>query len=458
MAALWNLGGEGREIVATDELQIIGKYDVRYRRSRGPKPNLKDPRYWEGKWEYFTEKYISLLQATPDSSLVLSELTLDPWEIPVPGPPSGSLSPIPSQVESLQPNSESIRVEEVQAAKGMLYDILSLEFFEKEGRKIVEEDDVYISGLYDISYRRGIGPKPNLQDPQYWRDKISYFYNHYLTSIPAAERNNPRRQIVPPSETTWVSPQSHRRSIHGPRRDSTPLLDLGDQPRAPTTRPFELQTTLVEDPADKENCAPGSGVAVTQATELSNASKRKRGSDSDDTEQDEGQLLHRAKKSKQEKGQGSKSRASATRSSPAAAPSPKTPTGDAIVRASNPTVDHGAGQSPAAPEVVEEREDRTTRTPPQRRRRQRKTYEKERKSRRLAGQVPEFGLLPERGEEPQPYEASSRRAATRSKKNGSDPHSGRVSKKPAVAKSTKSRAISEPPTAGASRPRRSKRN
>lgn len=157
---------------------------------------------------------------------------------------------------------------------------------------------------------------------------------------------------MPASETTWLSARSHRRSIHASRRDSTPLLNLGEQPQAPTTRPFELQTTLVENPADKENCAPGSGVAVTQATELPNGSKRKRGSQSVDMEQAEDQLLHPAKKSKQETRQGSKTRASATRSSPAAAPSPKTPTGDAIVRASNRTVDHGAGQSSAAPEVL----------------------------------------------------------------------------------------------------------
>lgn len=74
----------------------------------------------------------------------------------------------------------------MKAAKATLFDILCLEFFEKEGRKILEEDDVYISGIYDISYRRGIGPQPNLRDPQYWADKISYFYSHYLNSLPPA--------------------------------------------------------------------------------------------------------------------------------------------------------------------------------------------------------------------------------------------------------------------------------
>lgn len=63
MTALWKLGGEGREIVKNDELRIVGPHDVRYRRSRGPKPDLKDPSYWEAKWEYFTDKLVSLLRA-----------------------------------------------------------------------------------------------------------------------------------------------------------------------------------------------------------------------------------------------------------------------------------------------------------------------------------------------------------------------------------------------------------
>jgi hypothetical protein len=60
MTALWRLGTEGREIVENDELCIAGKYDVRYRQSIGPKPDLKDPRYWEAKWQYFTEKHMAL--------------------------------------------------------------------------------------------------------------------------------------------------------------------------------------------------------------------------------------------------------------------------------------------------------------------------------------------------------------------------------------------------------------
>lgn len=45
---------------------------------------------------------------------------------------------------------------------------------------------------------------------------------------------------------------------------------------------------------------------------------------------------------------------------------------------------------------------------PQRRKRQRKTYQRERISRRLAGQLPEFGMLLGRGEAPPLYEAALR--------------------------------------------------
>lgn len=50
--------------------------------------------------------------------------------------------------------------------------------------------------------------------------------------------------------------------------------------------------------------------------------------------------------------------------------------------------------------VIREELINSPRTAPQHRRRQRKIYEKGRASRRLAGQLPEFGLLPERGETP----------------------------------------------------------
>ncbi|RYC62084.1 hypothetical protein CHU98_g4136 [Xylaria longipes] len=455
MAALWNLGGEGREIVKIDELRIMGRYDVRYRRSRGPKPNLEDPKYWEGKWEYFTDKYISLLRGSQHSSQVLSELTLDRWNIPVPGPSSSVLSPISSRLESLQPTSESIRAEEIKTAKESLYNILALEFFQKEGRKILEDDDVYIAGIFDVRYRHTVGPEPNLQDPQYWLDKIAYFYGHYLNSRPEEERSSTRRLIIPASESTWYPERpSLGRSVPAPQRGSTPLLHMENQPQEPTAIPRECQTAPAQDHMDKENCAPCLGVTITHAMELPKASKRKRGSHSDDTDQAENQLPHPAKRNKPEMRQASETRAAAARSSPTTARSPKTPTGDAIarqLRASDPTLDRGAGQSSVAPVVIEELEDRATRTPPQRRKRQRKVYEKERTSRRLAGQSPEFGLLPERGKELRPYEAPLRRAATRGM-------TGVISKKPAAVRSTRSREIPKHTEGGESRQRRSKRN
>ncbi|KAH9905209.1 hypothetical protein F4778DRAFT_697777 [Xylariomycetidae sp. FL2044] len=56
-------------------------------------------------------------------------------------------------------------------------------------------------------------------------------------------------------------------------------------------------------------------------------------------------------------------------------------------------------------DMLEESGD-SAQTAPQHRKRQRKTYQRERASRRLAGQLPEYGMLLGRGEAPPLYEAS----------------------------------------------------
>ncbi|KAI1744570.1 hypothetical protein F4680DRAFT_468501 [Xylaria scruposa] len=482
MAALWQLGGEGREIVKNDELRIVDKYDVRYRRSRGPKPNLKDPSYWEAKWAYFTDRYISLARDPHYSSQILSQLTSTPVDLPIPSPSSGALSPTPSRVESLRPSPELVRAEELKAAKETLYDILSSDFFQKEGRKILEDDDVYIAGRNDVRYKHNVGPEPDLQDPKYWSDKIKYFYDYFLSSLPQEERDTMGQPIISPSESTWHSAQPPLTRPAPASRSATPLLDLEVQPQAPTAMPLENRATPVYDSMDKENCAPCPDGATTQTTTVPRTPKRKRGSDSDDTDQSS----HPSKRSKSGTGQASSTRSTATGGSPAEALSTKTPTPEAVMRqlcASDPRPGRSVAQTSVAPilvdvedrpilsenlegrpalieefdrsvmiedfgnrpTLVDELEDRATPAPPQRRKRQRKTYEKERTSRRLAGQLPEFGLLPEQGEEPQPYKAPSRPAATTNKVDCLRPRKDKmISKKPAPAKSTKSRATPKP--------------
>ncbi|KAJ2988099.1 hypothetical protein NUW58_g4156 [Xylaria curta] len=146
MTALWHLGGEGRELVENDELCVAGKYEVRYRRSRGPKPDLKDPSYWEAKWQYFTEKYISLLRGMEDNTQLLQELTLDSWEIPVPDPASYNSSTTASLVEPLDPSPESFWANTMKLLKLSLYKVMSRDFFKNEGRQILENDELYIAG------------------------------------------------------------------------------------------------------------------------------------------------------------------------------------------------------------------------------------------------------------------------------------------------------------------------
>ena len=105
------------------------------------------------------------------------------------------------------------------------------------------------------------------------------------------------------------------------------------------------------------------------------------------------------------------------------------------------------------PDVLEELGDNTP-TAPQRRRRRRKTYKKERASRRLAGQPPEFRVLPGQGEKPPLYEASLRRRSNSGKTSSSGPRGGKLPKKLTAGNGAKPQGISKSKQNGATRPRR----
>ena len=86
--------------------------------------------------------------------------------------------------------------------------------------------------------------------------------------------------------------------------------------------------------------------------------------------------------------------------------------------------------------------------------RQRKVYKQERGSRRLAGHLPEYGMLPKRGEPAPPYEPPSNTY----KPNTSGPCSRASSKKKSIAvKGAKPRGISKSGREGMNRPKRSKK-
>jgi hypothetical protein len=83
--------------------------------------------------------------------------------------------------------------------------------------------------------------------------------------------------------------------------------------------------------------------------------------------------------------------------------------------------------------------------------RQRKVYKQERGSRRLAGHLPEYGILPKRGKPAPPYEPPSN---TR-KPNPLSPRSRVSSKKNLIAvKGAKPRGISKPEREGTNRPKK----
>ena len=109
-------------------------------------------------------------------------------------------------------------------------------------------------------------------------------------------------------------------------------------------------------------------------------------------------------------------------------------------------------RSPSRHEVFKKFYD-DTRTAPRRRRRQPTTYEKERASRRLAGQSPEFGMLQGRGEPPPSFEASLRQPSNAGKTSSPGPRSGRLSKKPTAVNGAKPQGISKSKQGRTSRPR-----
>lgn len=101
-------------------------------------------------------------------------------------------------------------------------------------------------------------------------------------------------------------------------------------------------------------------------------------------------------------------------------------------------------------------ENSSTTAPPQSRRKRQKEYEKTRSSRRIAGQLPEFGLLPNRGDAPLPYEGLTQVAPQPSKTSGPDLRSRRRPDRPMTTKSAKPRGISKPVQEKASCSKRSR--
>jgi hypothetical protein len=105
-----------------------------------------------------------------------------------------------------------------------------------------------------------------------------------------------------------------------------------------------------------------------------------------------------------------------------------------------------------ASDVVHDIDDQVLQSKPHNTR-QRKVYKQERGSRRLAGHLPEYGMLPKQGEPAPPYEPPSN---TR-KPNPSGPRSRASSKKSIVVKGAKPRGISKSGREGTNRPKRSKK-
>jgi hypothetical protein len=105
-----------------------------------------------------------------------------------------------------------------------------------------------------------------------------------------------------------------------------------------------------------------------------------------------------------------------------------------------------------ASDAVQDIDDRGLQSKPHNTR-QRKAYKQERGSRRLAGRLPEYGMLPKRGEPAPPYEPPSNIR----KPNPSGPRSRASSKKSIAVKGANPRGISKSGREGTNRPKRSKK-
>ncbi|KAI0095571.1 hypothetical protein GGR51DRAFT_567733 [Nemania sp. FL0031] len=407
MVALWHLGGEGREIIENDELHIADRYNIRYKRDRSPRPNLQDPTYWEAKLEYFTDKLVSLLRAkyAEDDSPLLPWLGLydeDRDRLPIPSPASNVLSTAFSVISRRRPSPASEAALEISRVQRRLYEILTEDFFQNEGRQILENDEIYIAGAYDVRYRQKSGPLPDLKDPAYWRQKNDYFRLEHMKHTQSLGMSLLSFHIHPatsqPSGPTQSRPPSHGRQSYS---------------RAPDIENTVHETASVQNAINQNSSITAqSGIIDTQITEPSRGSKRKRDAHFDDINQhDDNGALHATKRRK-----------SCARQANAV---PTTTTED-------------------SPNVAE----------PQPRRKQRKTYEKTRRSRRIAGQLPEFGLLLNRGDELLPYEGPTQVPPHPSKTSGPDLRARRRPNKPMATKGAKPRGISKPVQEKASRPKR----
>ncbi|KAI1108713.1 hypothetical protein F5Y14DRAFT_459178 [Nemania sp. NC0429] len=361
MTALWNLGSEGREIVKNDELRVVGIHDVRHRRSRSPKPNLQDPSYWEAKWEYFTEKLVSLLAKRDD--LNLDE---DRMGLPIPGQESDVLSAEPSPVKSLRPNSVSRRASAIEKVKEKMYETLTTYFYRYEGQDVLENDEVYVAGENDIRYRENIRPQPNLDDPRYWEAKNAYF------------------------DTIYKSFTSSQGYIAYPAlNDSHPALPAQTQAQASATGGVAHVGTLAQDPIGGSDPTPVIETTSATATRSQTSSKRKRADQLDDTSQTEEQSARPAKRNKSSTIQAGQTGSGTTVQQP---------------HILNPASDSGLSQLSGLPDVVEERNQTTTKTRPPVGKNQDKIRGGTRASRRVAGLLPEFSSMIKEGEEPRPYE------------------------------------------------------
>lgn len=221
MRALERLGPKGRQALAEEEeLYITDQNLVRFRGERQPKPNVETPTYWKSKLQDLRDRYRDIKRQTaPPPPLVKPEqakewvcnilkaledigdeknLALKNSDLYIAGENDvcfrdGDAEPhqddtaywmaqlqhlgesyvSESRMHKVGPNPHPVTLEQ---AKKSVFNIMWALKLKPEGRRILEDDDLYIAGWNDVRCRHH---QPKIRNSKIWLDRLKYFNDRY---------------------------------------------------------------------------------------------------------------------------------------------------------------------------------------------------------------------------------------------------------------------------------------
>ncbi|PFH56073.1 hypothetical protein XA68_17114 [Ophiocordyceps unilateralis] len=249
MKNLERAGPDGQRVLDADELQIddstevmyrwadsvfIPGHKIVYRGSQNMAPNLRDREYWFAKYKHFT--------------------------------------------------LEALRVGRLTQAKSDVYDAMKkLERCGSAGERVLNDHELYIAGPSDVRRRESRDGSVDLQDPQYWEDQLKHFQLHLpapqaASSLASAGSKRTRVDDAGSSTSAESRNKRQRLSCSGTDQQQT---DRSDSSRVTTLRhsPPASNAVTRDNESAQRGHAEESEPADTGASEPSNAlgsSKRPR--------------------------------------------------------------------------------------------------------------------------------------------------------------------------------------